>query len=105
MTRTLGRTLWLFCALTCLAVASCDSRDDSTGSVVAPAGSGASGGASGKTPVTVAFVTNNPSDFWQIAKAGVTKAEAEFGVTCDFQMPPDGTAADQQRIVESLMAK
>src|SRR5439155_466350 len=61
--------------------------------------------ASAKKAVTVAFVTNNPSDFWQIAKAGVNKAEKELAVTCDFQMPPDGTAADQQRIVEALMAK
>src|SRR6266542_5207813 len=56
-------------------------------------------------PVTIAFVTNNPSDFWQIAKAGVNKAEKEFGVTCDFQMPPDSSVAEQQRIVEAEMAK
>jgi ribose transport system substrate-binding protein len=58
-----------------------------------------------KKSVTVAFVTNNPSDFWQIAHAGIKKAESELGVTCDFQMPPDGTSADQQRIVEALLAK
>jgi ribose transport system substrate-binding protein len=73
---------------------SCGSREQTSG-----------GGGEKKKSVTVAFVTNNPSDFWQIAKAGVTKAEKELGVTCDFQMPPDGTAADQQRIVEALMAK
>jgi len=56
-------------------------------------------------PVTIAFVTNNPSDFWQIAKAGVTKAEKELGVTCNFQMPPDSSVAEQQRIVEAEMAK
>src|SRR5438552_4910911 len=73
---------------------SCGSKEGSSGGV-----------GEKKKSVTVAFVTNNPSDFWQIAKAGVTKAENELGVTCDFQMPPDGTAADQQRIVEALMAK
>ena len=67
-------------------------------------GGGGAGGAGGET-VNVAFVTNNPSDFWQIARAGITQAEKEFNVSCDFQMPPDGTAADQQRIVESLLAK
>lgn len=56
-------------------------------------------------PVTVAFVTNNVSPFWKIANAGVKKAEKEFNVTCDFQMPPEGTAADQQRVVEALMAR
>jgi len=55
--------------------------------------------------VTLAFVTNNPSDFWQIAKAGVNKAEKEFGVTCNFMMPPDSSVAEQQRIVEAEMAK
>lgn len=56
-------------------------------------------------PISIAFVTNNPSDFWKIAKAGCAKAEKEFNIKCDFQMPPDGTAADQQRIVEALIAK
>jgi len=78
-------------------IVSCGSKEESSSS-------GSSGGSS-KKAVTVAFVTNNPSDFWQIARAGIKKAEGELGVTCDFQMPPDGTAADQQRIVEALMAK
>jgi ribose transport system substrate-binding protein len=55
--------------------------------------------------VKVAFVTNNASDFWKIAEAGVRKAEADFGVQCELQMPPNGTADDQQRIIEALMAK
>jgi ribose transport system substrate-binding protein len=56
--------------------------------------------------IQIAFVTNNPSDFWQIARAGVNTAMTEFGdVYCEFQMPADGTAADQQRIVEALIAK
>jgi ribose transport system substrate-binding protein len=55
--------------------------------------------------VKVAFVTNNPSDFWNIAEAGVRKAEVAFNVECEFQMPPNGTADDQQRIIEALMAK
>ncbi|MCX7015304.1 MAG: sugar-binding protein, partial [Candidatus Sumerlaeota bacterium] len=74
---------------------------DSASKPSAPAASPAAA----KKPVNVAFVTNNPSDFWQIAKAGVLKAEKEFNATCDFQMPPDGTAADQLRIVEALIAK
>ena len=58
-----------------------------------------------KKPVTVAYVTNNVSDFWQIAKAGVQKAEKDFGVKCEFRMPDDGTAAKQQSIVDDLIAK
>ena len=50
-------------------------------------------------------MTNNAADFWKIAKAGIRKAEREFDVICEFHIPPDGTAADQQRIVEALIAK
>jgi ribose transport system substrate-binding protein len=55
--------------------------------------------------VRVAFVTNNASDFWRIARAGIRKAEAELGTVCEFHIPPSGTADDQQRIVEALIAK
>ncbi|HBF34085.1 TPA: ABC transporter substrate-binding protein, partial [Candidatus Sumerlaeota bacterium] len=58
-----------------------------------------------KKPVTVSYVTNNASDFWQIARAGVEKAEKDFGVKCEFVMPADGAAATQQRQVEELIAK
>ena len=57
------------------------------------------------TRVRLAFVTNNASDFWKIAEAGVRKAEQEFDVECEMQIPPNGTADDQQRIVEALIAK
>lgn len=62
-------------------------------------------GESSTEKVEIAFVTNNVSDFWQLAKAGVRKAETDFNAVCQFEMPPDGTAGDQQRIVEALMAK
>lgn len=56
-----------------------------------------------QSKVTVAFITNNSSDFWNIAKAGVKKAEAEFNVECRFLMPGSGQPDDQKRIVESLL--
>jgi ribose transport system substrate-binding protein len=56
-------------------------------------------------PVKLAFVTNNASDFWKIAEAGVRKAELEFGVECEVQLPASGTADDQQRIIEALIAR
>lgn len=59
----------------------------------------------GKKPVKVAFVTNNVSDFWMIAKAGVTKAEKDFNVKCEFRMPAQGTTADQKQILEDLVVK
>src|SRR5262245_35414867 len=86
-----------------LVLISCEASE-SPSATPATAPSGGSASAGPKKSVNVAFVTNNASDFWQIAKAGVNKAEKEFGVTCDFVMP-DGTAADQQRLVEAEMAK
>ncbi len=55
--------------------------------------------------VKIAFVTNNASEFWKIAEAGVRKGEAEFNADCEMHLPPNGTADDQQRIIEALIAK
>jgi ribose transport system substrate-binding protein len=54
-------------------------------------------------PVKVAFVTNNPSDFWKIAEAGTRKAEAELGCEVVFRIPSAGTAEQQQQIVQDLI--
>jgi len=62
--------------------------------------------ASTDKPVTVAFVTNNASDFWTIAKKGTEKAASELsGVTVEFKMPAEGTAAEQKQILDDLVAK
>jgi ribose transport system substrate-binding protein len=54
----------------------------------------------------LAFVTNNASDFWTIARKGVEKADAELtNATIEFRIPSDGTAAEQKRIVDDLLAK
>jgi ribose transport system substrate-binding protein len=53
----------------------------------------------------LAFVVNNPSDFWIIARAGIRKAEREFNVAVDYQVPGQGTAAQQRQIIETLIAK
>ncbi|MBM4017256.1 MAG: substrate-binding domain-containing protein [Planctomycetes bacterium] len=53
----------------------------------------------------LAFVTNNTSDFWTIARAGCNKAVAELpNVQLEFRLP-DGTAADQKRIMDDLLTK
>ena len=53
----------------------------------------------------LAFVTNNASDFWTIARKGTEKADAERAdITVEFRLS-DGTAAGQKRIVEDLLAK
>jgi len=53
----------------------------------------------------LAFITNNAADFWTIARKGVEKADAELpDVTVEFRLG-DGSAADQKRIVDDLLAK
>jgi ribose transport system substrate-binding protein len=76
--------------------ASCDSAGSGGGT--APTGSG------GKK-IRLAFVTNNPSDFWTIAREGTKKASAELpNAEVEFKIN-EGTAADQQRLVDDLVAK
>ena len=54
----------------------------------------------------LAFVTNNASDFWTIARKGTEKANADIpSVSAEFRITSDGTAAEQQRVVEELLAK
>ncbi|HKP68174.1 MAG TPA: sugar-binding protein, partial [Pyrinomonadaceae bacterium] len=53
----------------------------------------------------LAFVTNNASDYWTIARKGVEKADAELNeVTVDFKMPGSGAADEQKRIVDDLVS-
>jgi ribose transport system substrate-binding protein len=69
-------------------------------------GGGGGGQATGQAAKKFAFVTNNASDFWTIARRGTEKADEELtDVSVEFRMPPDGTAADQKRIVDDLLAK
>jgi ribose transport system substrate-binding protein len=53
----------------------------------------------------LAFVTNNASDYWTIARKGVEKADAELdNVTVEFKLPGEGTAAEQKRIIDDLIS-
>src|SRR5215831_659018 len=55
---------------------------------------------------TIAFVTNNASDYWTIARKGTEKAAAELpNVTIEFKIVGDGSAAEQQHIVDDMLAK
>jgi ribose transport system substrate-binding protein len=56
-------------------------------------------------PHRLAFVPNNASDFWIIARKGTEKAEKDIpGIKVEFRIPGEATAADQQRIVDDLLA-
>ena len=82
----------------CVAVmaASCRSAEDTKGGT----------SASGTKTLKLAFVTNNSADFWTIARRGVEKADAELpDVEAEFRLVSDGTAAEQQRVVDDLLTK
>src|SRR3984893_17866842 len=59
-----------------------------------------------KSAKRLAFVTNNASDYWTIARKGTEKAAAELpDVTVEFRIPGNGTAAEQKGIIDDLLAK
>ncbi len=53
----------------------------------------------------LAFVTNNASEFWKIAAAGVHKYEKEAGVQVDIRMPSNGKTEEQNNILENLSSQ
>jgi ribose transport system substrate-binding protein len=65
----------------------------------------ASGAAAGSKIVKLAFVTNNASQFWKIAEAGLRKYEKEAKVQVDMKMPPNGTPEDQNQILQNLTSQ
>lgn len=54
---------------------------------------------------TVAFMSNGPYEFWVYAAAGVDQAAQEFGVNVEFYMPPGGLPEEQQRFIETMVAR
>ncbi len=77
----------------CLALGACNKSEPPT-----------SGGGAKKHKL--AFVTNNASDFWTIARSGCNQAAKDHpDLEVDFQIPPDGTAATQKRIIDDLLAR
>src|SRR5262245_40514981 len=70
-----------------------------------PGTSGTNTGSAG-TKHKLAFVTNNASDFWTIARKGTEKASKDIpNIEVEFRIPSDGTAAEQQRVIDDLLAK
>ncbi len=67
-------------------------------------GGAAEGGGDGSAKPRVAFVTNCAVDFWAVAEAGVKAAAADAGVDALIRMPPNGTAEEQKRQLEDVVA-
>lgn len=53
----------------------------------------------------IGFLTNNASNFWTLARAGVRKAERDFQVDCEIMLPPNGSPEEQKQMLEILQAK
>ena len=89
------------CALAVTLLAGCHSGSNS-GGATGTAGTAAGGG----DHVQLAFVTNNPSDYWTICRKGTDAAAKDLGnVDVQFIMPSDGSAAAQTQDVNDLLAK
>ncbi len=94
-------------ALTLMLLAGChnDSNGGGTtgaGSSTAPAATPAASG----DHTQLAFVTNNPSDYWTICRKGTEAAAKDLkNVDVQFIMPSDGSAATQTQDVNDLLAK
>lgn len=95
----LYRLTILALALAC-AVSGCK-KENETAPAAAPAAS-----ATLEKPLKLAFVPNNAATFWTIAKAGCAEAQKSLpGVDVDFRIPSSGSAAEQQQILEDLLAR
>ncbi|MDB5320977.1 MAG: ABC-type sugar transport system, periplasmic component [Phycisphaerales bacterium] len=53
----------------------------------------------------IAFITNNVSAFWNIAKAGVAQYEKESGIKVDVKQPQNGKVEEQNRFLEDLVSQ
>jgi len=94
------KSMRLICAFVCALLltfvfTSCQPKSSSGG------GAGGAG-----TKHKLAFVTNNASPFWVIARKGTEKAAQDIpSIQVEFRIPADGTAAEQQRLVDDLLAQ
>ncbi|HEV2691279.1 MAG TPA: sugar-binding protein [Verrucomicrobiae bacterium] len=92
-----------FVAAVCLAavVSGCGKPD-----APAPAAGGSSNAPVAGKKLKLAFVSNNSATFWTIARSGCEAAVKDLGnVDLDFRIPSTGSAAEQQQILDDLVAK
>ena len=88
-----------------LAMSSCGKKEEAaTGSN--PGSTPAAGDNAPKKKLKLAFVSNNAAPFWTIARAGCNDAEKQLGdVSVDFRIPSTGSAAEQQTLLDDLVAR
>jgi ribose transport system substrate-binding protein len=82
-----------------LVLPGCGNKDETKNTPGAPVA------AKGKK-LKLAFVCNNAANFWTIARTGCNEAAKELGdVEVDFRIPGSGSAAEQQQILNDLLAR
>lgn len=107
--RPVALKLALPLAFAALALAGCTPKTETAANT--PGGTTARGTtgttADANKPLQLAFVCNNASDFWTIARKGTEQAVKELkGVTVDFKIPGAADAASAQTgLVNDLLAK
>jgi ribose transport system substrate-binding protein len=84
-------------------VASGCKKEDAPQAPAVPASAPAPAG--GAPTYKFAFVTNNSSDFWNIAEKGVRKAEKDLGIKAEVFRPLRTEVAEQQRYVEDILVQ
>ena len=76
-------------------ISGCGKKETADNSATAPAG----------RKLKLAFVANNAANFWTIARTGCDDAAKELGdVEVNFRIPATGSAAEQQQILNDLVA-
>lgn len=85
-----------------LAMGGCKKESNTTAT-----GGGSTGGgpAKGDKPLKLAFVTNNVSDFWKSAIAGVHAYEKESGQHVDIFQPTNGKVEEENQFLENLVSQ
>lgn len=86
-------------------VAPATSGPSASGTAAPAAGDAKVFKASDPSALKLAFVTNNTSEFWKIASAGVHKYEKEANIQVDIKMPPNGKTEEQNSTIENLVSQ
>ncbi|MCS7161440.1 MAG: substrate-binding domain-containing protein, partial [Gemmatales bacterium] len=58
-----------------------------------------------KERLFLAFISNNPHEFWTICERGVQKAAGDFNIQYEFHRPARGTPEEQRAILETLVTR
>jgi ribose transport system substrate-binding protein len=87
-----------------IAIGGCKQKESNTTATTTGSKAGGEAAKGGKQ-LKLAFVTNNVSDFWKSAIAGVHAWEKETGQHVDIRQPTNGKVEEQNQILESLVSQ